>query len=89
MCVVTKKTTLHLHCMAVVIQCCFSFSIFLSNKPYYKKQSEPVPLMFDISVREISFGNKEASLFIAWMCACGWKPYCMSLHNRLCRLCTR
>lgn len=40
-------------------------------------------------MREISSGDKEASLFIAWMCACGWKPYCMSLHNRSCRLCTR
>lgn len=42
--------------------------------------------MFDISMRDTSPGDKEASLFIAWMYACGWKPYCMSLHNRSCRL---
>lgn len=44
---------------------------------------------FGISVHEMSLGDKEASCFIAWMCACGWKPYYVSLHNRSCRLCTR
>lgn len=38
-------------------------SVFHTSKPYYSKQSEPVPLMFDISMRKISFGDKEASLF--------------------------
>lgn len=56
------------------------------HEPYYGKQSGPVLLMFDISMRDTSPGDKGASLFIAGMYACGWKPYCMSLHNRSCRL---